>query len=484
MDQTTSQPEAAQGAQENAKVVVLTPKKAHLISLGCARNRVDSEVMLGTLLGGGWLSTETPEEADVVIVNTCGFIGSAKEESIDTILQATELKKTNKNLKVVVTGCLTQRYKSQLARGLPEVDLFIGTDEFTKIGTYIEQLYECADGQSPQKSPSSPLSRVYAKRTHYLYSDDLPRLNTLAKHAAYVKVAEGCQHQCAFCIIPAIRGKLRSRPIDSVIREVKQLVQQGVLEINLIAQDLAAYGRDRGEDLLLPLLKELSKIDGLQWIRCLYVYPENLSDELIELFATEPKLAPYIDIPVQHASDSILKAMNRAVNQGELRSTLARLRARVPHIAIRTSVMVGFPGETAADFDQLVDFIGEQKFDHLGVFAYSQEEGTVAGRMKNQIDEETKQTRLEQIMELQKTISRAKLEAYRGQRLPCLIEGISQESDLLWQGRLATQAPEVDGLVYINDGENLQPGTMQYVEITETHDYDLVGKIVSKQDLN
>lgn len=471
---TPSSDTAPSASIDTTSPIKVPARKAHLISLGCARNRVDSEVMLGTLLGGGWVSTDVPESADAVIINTCGFIGSAKEESIDTILQATELKKTHPKLKVVVTGCLTQRYKSQLARGLPEVDLFIGTDEFTKIGIYIDQL-----DQNSKDLDHSSTSRVYAKRTHYLYSDDLPRLNTLAKHSAYVKVAEGCQHQCAFCIIPAIRGKLRSRPVESVVREVKKLVQQGVIEVNLIAQDLAAYGRDHGQDLLLPLLTELAKIDGLEWIRCLYVYPENLSDELIELFATEPKLAPYIDIPVQHASDSILKAMNRAVSRSELESTLARLRSRVPAIAIRTSVMVGFPGETPEDFDQLVDFVTDQKFDHLGVFAYSQEEGTVAGRMKNQIDEETKQQRLNIIMDLQKNISRTKLESYRGRTVACLVEGISQESDLLWQGRLATQAPEVDGLVYINDGENLQPGTIQFVEITETHDYDLVGKIIS-----
>jgi ribosomal protein S12 methylthiotransferase len=449
--------------------------------------------MLGTLMGSGWISVQEPEIADAIVINTCGFIGSAKEESIDTILQATELKKSNSELKVVVTGCLTQRYKSQLARGLPEVDLFIGTDEFTKIGKFIEDLSKSrpqakqanSDNASNASNGAGDATldvgaKVHAKRTHYLYSDDMPRLNTLAKHSAYVKVAEGCQHQCSFCIIPAIRGRLRSRPIESIVREVNKLVHEGVLEVNLIAQDLAAYGREQGEDRLIPLLKELIKIDGLKWIRCLYVYPENLTDELIDLFATEAKLAPYIDIPVQHASNRILKAMNRAVNRQDLENTLARLRQRVPHMAIRTSVMVGFPGETDGDFDELVDFVEQQKFDHLGVFAYSQEEGTVAGRMKEQVAQEIKQDRLDTIMKLQRAISKRRLEDYVGKVFACLVEGISKESEFLWEGRLATQAPEVDGVVYINDGDELTAGKIQYVEITESHDYDLVGRVISK----
>jgi ribosomal protein S12 methylthiotransferase len=439
-------------------------KKVHLVSLGCARNRVDSEVMLGTLLGQGWSHTEAPGEAQAIIINTCGFIESAKEESIDHILEAADWKKTNPDLKLVVAGCLTQRYKKQLVQGLPEVDLFVGTDEFSKIGEFLE---------SPQEKGA-----LFAKRTHYLYQETLPRINTLAKGSAYVKIAEGCQHQCAFCIIPAIRGKLRSRPIEGVVTEVKQLVAQGVKEINLIAQDLAAYGRDKGSDDLLPLLKELVQIEGLQWIRPLYMYPENIHADFMEFFAKESKMVPYLDIPVQHASAPILKAMKRPIEPQELEDRIQNLRKKVPHIAIRTSVMVGFPGETEEDFQVLFEFVKKMKFDHLGCFTYSKEEGTVAGRMENQIPEEIKEARKAKIMELQRGISAQRLKSYVGQVLPVLLEGPSQEHELLWQGRLPFQAPEVDGVVYINDG-SLEAGQIKSVMITESHDYDLVGHVLT-----
>jgi ribosomal protein S12 methylthiotransferase len=443
-------------------------RKVHLISLGCARNRVDSEVMLGTMMGRGWQATDDTAEADAIVVNTCGFIASAKEESIDTILAASELKKTKPDLKVIVTGCLTQRYKTQLAKGLPEVDLFVGTEEFTKIGALLDALPE----------PGT----VLAKRTHYLYNEEMPRVNTLAKHSAYVKVAEGCQHNCAFCIIPAIRGRLRSRPVDSVVKEVETLVSQGVVEVNLIAQDLAAYGRDRGDGAdLFALLKALVKIDGLRWIRCLYVYPEHISEEFLEFFASEPKIVKYLDVPVQHASDAVLGRMNRNVTKAQLEDIFGRLKARVPDVAVRTSVMVGFPGETEDDFAQLCEFVRTQRFRHLGCFAYSQEEGTVAGRMADQIDEATKQRRLAAIMAIQQEVSRDNLRAFSGQILPVLVEGPSPEIELLWQGRLSVQAPEVDGVVYLNDGP-VKAGAIQMVRITETHDYDLVGEVIG--DLN
>ena len=450
--------------------IASTSRKVHLISLGCARNRVDSEVMLGTMFGKGWESTDEATAADAIIINTCGFIAAAKEESIDTILKAAALKQDRPGLKVVVTGCLTQRYKTQLAKGLPEVDLFIGTDEFTRIGSLLD-------------APGVP-GEVHAKRTHYLYNEDMPRVNTLAKHSAYVKVAEGCQHNCSFCIIPAIRGRLRSRPIASVVKEVEQLVQSGVIEINLIAQDLAAYGRDRTDAAdLLGLLRALVQIDGLQWVRCLYVYPEHISDEFLEFFATEPKLVKYLDVPVQHASDAVLKRMNRDVTRQQLRDTLARVRARVPEVAIRTSVMVGFPGETDADFAELLDFVAEQRFRHLGCFSYSQEEGTVAGRMAEQIDEAVKAERLAQVMAAQKMVSKDLLRAYAGQVLPVLVEGPSPDHELVWQGRLSVQAPEVDGVVYLTDGP-VKAGQIQLVRIHETHDYDMVGAVVDAAELH
>jgi ribosomal protein S12 methylthiotransferase len=442
-------------------------QKVHMISLGCARNRVDSEVMLGSLLRGNWEISDHPDGSDAVIINTCGFIQSAKEESIDQILQAAELKKSRPGMKVVVAGCLTQRYKSQLSRGLPEVDLFIGTDEFPRLPELL--------------ASDLPPGSVFAKRTHYLYNESMPRVNTLAKHSAYVKVAEGCQHNCAFCIIPAIRGRLRSRPLASVVAEVKQLAQEGVKEINLIAQDLAAYGRDRKEEGLLPMLRALAAIDGIEWIRCLYMYPENISDEFMEFMATEPKIVKYLDVPVQHGSDRILSQMNRGVTRAQLSEVFARLRDRVPGIAIRTSVMVGFPGETEEDFEQLRSFVAEQRFDHLGCFSYSQEEGTVAGRMKDQIDEETKARRLDEVMKLQKEISWRNLRKYVGQEVFVLTEGPSDESDLLWQGRMSVQAPEVDGVVLINDGP-VRKGQIQRVRISDAFEYDLVGEVMEESE--
>lgn len=439
------------------------PRKLHLVSLGCSRNRVDSEVMVGTLLRDGWTSVDDPEQADAVVVNTCGFIASAKEESVDTILSMAEIKKTNPSLKLVVAGCLTQRYKTQLAKGLPEVDLFIGTDEFSRIGEFLES--------NPQQGS------IFAKRTNYLYNEDMPRVNTLTAYSAYVKVAEGCQHNCAFCIIPAIRGRLRSRPIHSVVKEVMNLVDGGVQEINLIAQDLAAYGRDLDETDLLQLLRGLVKIDGLKWIRLLYVYPENISDEFLEFFAAEEKIVKYLDIPVQHGSNSVLKRMNRDVSREEIVATVNKLRSKVPSVAIRTSVMVGFPGETAEEFEDLKSLVQELKFDHLGCFAYSQEEGTVAGRMSDQVDDDTKQVRQDEIMSLQKDISREKLKRFVGKRIPVLVSGPSDESDLLWQGRMSVQAPEVDGVVYLNDGP-VKAGNIQFVEITDSYEYDLVGRVL------
>ena len=442
-------------------------RKVHLISLGCARNRADSEVMLGTLALEDWRVTDDPASADAIIVNTCGFIGPAKEESINTIIEMAEFKEANPDMKLVVAGCLTQRYKGQLVSGLPEVDLFVGTDQFPEVGAFLKA--------------GLPSGTVKAKRTHYLYDGALPKQNTLSPWSAYVKVAEGCQHNCAFCIIPAIRGELRSRPVPSVVKEAEKLVATGVKEINLIAQDLAAYGRDWGSSDLLPLLQALVAVEGLQWIRLLYVYPENISDEFIEFFAREPKLVKYLDIPVQHASDSLLKAMNRDVTAQQIQDTIAKLRAKVPGIAIRTSVMVGFPGETEADFNTLKDFVAAMKFEHLGCFSYSLEEGTVAGRMTNQIDEQLKVSRQAEIMALQKDISRKNLQKYVGTVQDVLINGISEETDLLIEGRLSIQAPEVDGIVYINDGP-YQLGQVQRCLITEAHDYDLVAHVLEGAD--
>ena len=440
-------------------------RKVHLISLGCARNRADSEVILGSLKQDQWSITDTADDADAVIINTCGFIDSAKEESVSTILEAASLKNDNPDMKLVVAGCLTQRYKSKLVEDLPEVDLFVGTDEFSRMSELLSAGHE--------------RGALFAKRTHYLYDGSLPKENTLSKWSSYVKVAEGCQHNCAFCIIPAIRGELRSRPIANVLKEAQDLASQGVKEINLIAQDLAAYGRDWGSSDLLELLRALVTVDGLEWIRLLYVYPENVSDEFIEFMANEPKIVKYLDIPVQHASNRLLTSMNREVTREQIAGTIAKLREAIPGIAIRTSVMVGFPGETEEDFQELRQFVVEQKFDHLGCFTYSKEEGTVAGRMQNQVDQSVKEERQHEIMQIQQTVSAERLKKYLGTVQDVLVIGASEESDLLVEGRIATQAPEVDGIVYINDGP-FKIGSIQKVEISETHDYDLVGCVVSE----
>ncbi len=457
-----------------------SPKKVHLISLGCARNRVDSEVMLAKVLGGGYVYVPESKEADAIIVNTCGFIQSAKEESIDTILECAELKKSKPDLKLVVSGCLTQRYKTQLAKGLPEVDLFVGTDEFPNVLKLLDQLEQ----QEIKKGS------VFAKRSHYLYNDKLERVNTLAGYSAYVKVAEGCQHNCSFCIIPAIRGRLRSRSVESVVAEARNLAAQGVREINLIAQDLAAYGLEPGwksmhhlaeaAHPLLILLQNLCEVEDLQWIRLLYIYPENISDAFLEFFASQKKIVKYLDIPVQHAADSILKAMSREVTRQDLEAIFSKLRERVPAISLRTSVMVGFPGETEEDFNELLDFVAKMKFDHLGCFTYSQEEGTVAGRMANQVPQEIKELRQKKVMELQRKISKAKLKSYLGQEIDALVLGPSKESELLWEARASFQAPEVDGVVYLNDGF-FKPGQVQRVQVSESHDYDLVAGVVNAE---
>lgn len=447
-------------------------RKVLLVSLGCARNLVDSEVMLGSLFEKGWEKTLDPKTADAVIINTCGFIAAAKEESIDTILEFASLKKTHPQFQLVVTGCLTQRYKRQLAAGLPEVDFFLGTDEFTRVAELLDKSSQTSE-DAPKKG------EVFAKRTHYLYNEHLPRVNTLSPFTAYVKVAEGCGHNCSFCIIPAIRGRLRSRPISSIVSEVEKLVAKGVIEINLIAQDLAAFGRDKGQDELLPLLKELVKIHDLRWIRLMYVYPENISDEFLEFFASEEKIVKYLDIPMQHASDSVLKRMNRLLTQAELKSVISRVRRLVPNMSIRTTVMVGFPGETEADFQELKSFVQEMGFEHLGCFQYSQEEGTVAARLPDQIPDEVKAERYHQIMEIQQKISSERLKSFIGKTESVLVLGPSKDSPSVWEARLSTQAPEVDGLVFITEtSQLLKPGHMGSAHIKDALQYDLIAELV------
>jgi ribosomal protein S12 methylthiotransferase len=455
-------------AMQLSTVSTMHIPKVHLVSLGCSRNKVDAEVMLGSLIENGWEITQDETAADAIVVNTCGFIESAKEESVDTILEMSEHKKTKPSMRLVVTGCLSQRYKGQLASALPEVDFFVGVDEFAKLPGYLKDFSDNEKAETP----------VYAARTHYIYDEHLPRVNTLTRTSAYVKVAEGCEHNCAFCIIPAIRGKLRSRPIEKVRKEVEKLVAQGVVEINLIAQDLAAYGRDQvnGED-LLALLKDLVKVEGLRWIRMLYMYPENISDAFIDFIANEPKILPYLDIPIQHASNSVLERMGRDTSIEEIEKVLSKLRSKIPDMTIRTTLMVGFPGETEQDFAELEAFVSRQKLDHMGCFAYSVEAGTRAARMPDQIDDELKQARRARIMELQQEIVFAKNQSLVGKTFEAVIEKPSDESDLLIQARIYRQAPEVDGITYIQGG-NVRMGEVQKVLINEAIGYDLAAEVV------
>ncbi|MCY4380501.1 MAG: 30S ribosomal protein S12 methylthiotransferase RimO [Proteobacteria bacterium] len=464
----------------------------HFITLGCARNRVDSEVMLGSLLSEGWQYTDDPGLADMIIINTCGFIKAAKEESIDTILEMSEYKKQAKPMTLIVAGCLTQRYKKQLMAALPEVDIFIGSDQFAELPRILKE------HQKSQNNTDSPPKKIYAQRTHAIYTDVMPRVNTLHQHSAYVKVAEGCDHNCAFCIIPAIRGRLRSRPLGSVVKECTELAQRGVVEINLIAQDLAAYGRDLNQNnYLLDLLQELVQINDITWIRLLYAYPENLTDDFLQFFACEDKLVKYLDIPMQHGSDHILSKMKRDVTAKDLLNIVRQVRKFVPNITLRTSVMVGFPGETEEDFLQLRSFVQEIAFDHLGCFTYSREEGTLAGAMDQQVPDDIKKLRRDEIMDIQRGISQHKLQALIGQKQAVFLEKKldtnleepmvqlenmfhdlgaklkAKDSFALWQGRLSGQAPEVDGKVFVIDSEKKCGTTpLVYGRITETSEYD------------
>lgn len=443
---------AATAKQQDARTV-------HFISLGCARNLVDAEVMMGQLLEHGWQFSAEAQHADAVVINTCGFINSAVKESIDRIIEVGSRKPTHQ--KLIVAGCLTQRYKHQLKAGLPEVDLFVGTDQFHRIAEFL----------------ATPLlqGEVRAARTNYIYSAEAPRINTLSRGSAYVKVSEGCQHRCAFCIIPAIRGQLRSRTIADVVQETEQLVTQGVREIILIAQDLAAFGRERGNSELLPLLQALAAVQGLRWIRPLYIYPEYISDAFLEFFASENKMVKYLDIPVQHASDRLLRLMRRDIDRCGLEKILQRVRQRVPNVALRTSVMVGFPSESEEDFHTLLDFVAAQEFDHLGCFTYAREKNTPAARMTGQITEKCKQQRQRQVMTLQQGISQQKLSRKIGTICEVLIE---KQADDYYLGRTAAQAPEVDGVVYVT-GKALQGGEFVTAKINAASAYDLIATALS-----
>jgi len=451
-----------------------TPVYMH--TLGCPKNRVDSEVMLGTLSRAGYRLVQDPSRADVIVVNTCGFIESAKEESVQAILELARMKEEGRCKKLVVAGCLTQRYHEEMAREMPEVDHFVGTGAYQDIAAIVSR---------------AQAERVIVPDPDFVHAASTPRVNSLATHTAYLKIAEGCDNDCAFCIIPALRGPQRSRPVEDVVAEARGLAAQGVVELSLVAQDLTAYGQDlpgeeRRRTRLHTLLPELCRVEGIRWIRLHYAYPRDFPDALVEVIAREPKIAKYVDMPLQHSSDRLLRSMRRGRDVRFLRGLLAKLRDRVHGIALRTALIVGLPGETEADFEDLLAFVEEQRFERLGVFTYSREEGTAAAEMPGQVPEKVKKARLRKVMALQRRISRAQQRAMVGRRLEVLVEGRAEGTEHLLVGRHAQQAPEIDGLTYVNDfavpgPRVVYPGEIVTVEVTEAGDYDLVGKVVARE---
>ncbi|MEO8573252.1 MAG: 30S ribosomal protein S12 methylthiotransferase RimO [Pyrinomonadaceae bacterium] len=448
-------------------------KKVGFVSLGCPKNLVDSEVMMGTLQQAGYEITNDAGDAETVVVNTCGFIESAKQESIDAILDVMRSKEQGVTKRVIVAGCLVERYRDDLMRELPAVDAFIGTSQ-------IGEILKAADDRFDAKQLT--LSPIGNKTATYLYDFDTPRFRATEAHTAFIKIAEGCDRPCAFCSIPGMRGSFRSRRFGSIIEEARNLVGQGVKEVVLIAQDSSRYGEDLGEfDALAALIRALGEIDELEWVRVMYAYPTHISDAFLAAIADTPKAVKYLDMPLQHASRNVLKLMKRGGNRESLERLIERVRSRVPGIAIRTTFITGFPGETEEDFEELMAFVRNCRFDNLGVFTYSDEEGTPAFDLPNKVDAKIAKQRRSRLMKEQAKISKQLNKSKVGNTYKVLFEGLSQESDLLFQGRLQGQAQEIDGYILINDmPEDFQPnvGSIYDVRITAAHEYDLVGEII------
>ena len=447
--------------------------KAGFVSLGCPKNLVDSEVMMGVLARNGYEFTPRAEEADVLVVNTCSFIAPAQKESIDTILEMAEYKKIGLAKKLIVAGCLVERYRDQILEQIPEVDAVVGTGE-------IENILAAVEGEL----------RADAALPSYLYHDLTPRILSTPKHAAYIKIAEGCDHPCTFCIIPQLRGKFRSRRFESVVREAENLAAAGVREVTLIGQDTTSYGEDLGlRDGLAVLLERLAGVEGLQWVRSLYCYPNRVTQRLLDTIAAHPRIAKYIDMPLQHASRNVLARMKRGSNGEAFLQLLGRMRRAIPGVALRTSFIVGFPGETEADFLELCDFVKAAEFDWMGVFPYSDVDNASSFALDGKVDEDTIRERQSRLMAIQQKISALRLRRYRGQRMTALVEGPSKDTPLVWEARLETMAPEIDGKLYLNDIEvagssvAAQVGDIVTAEITETHEYDLVGRVVEILDV-
>ena len=439
------------------------PRTIHFVSLGCAKNRVDTEVMLGVSGQSGFEVVEDPGAAEVIVINTCGFIGPAKEESINTILEMSAYKESGTCEKLVVAGCLSQRYPEELAGDLPEVDHFLGSSDMLKLRGVL-------GGTSDRMLVGNP--------ANYTMRADDPRVLTGATHRAYVKIAEGCNRECSFCAIPSFRGKQRSRTISDLVREAEQLAAAGVVELNLISQDTIAYGRDLAErESLAELLTALGSVDGIRWVRAHYLYPETLTDALVEVFSQHDKVLPYIDMPLQHASDNMLRAMRRGHGGDRMYKVVERLRRAIPDLVFRSTFIVGHPGETDLDFDELRQFVEWAELDHVGVFLYSTEEGTRSGEMTDPVDPAVAMARHAELMEIQRPISRGRLDLRVGTELDVLVEGISDESEWLLQGRWWGQAPEVDGSVYLANG-TAQAGEIRRVLVTDAADYDLLADFI------
>ncbi len=441
-------------------------KRVHFVSLGCPKNRIDTETMLAGL-GAGYTVTPDPDDADVVVVNTCAFVEDAKVESIDTILEHAERRASGALEKLVVAGCLSQRYPEELAREMPEVDHFVGTNDLSLVT-------EILDGRTGTRV-------VVGSPDRRDFDWEAPRFNSLeGGHTAYLKVAEGCSNQCAFCIIPTLRGPQRSRGIESCVAEARRLAEAGVVELVLVAQDLTAYGYDlTPRSNLTALLRALAGVEGIRWIRLLYAYPRSFPKGLVELMASEPRIVPYLDMPLQHIADPVLEAMRRGTRGDTIRRRVAELREKVPGVALRTTFLVGYPGETEADFEQLLDFVAEARFERLGAFAYSREEGTPSHDLPGQLPDDVRQARLERLMYAQRSISRAHNDALLGQEVDVLVERLSPESELVWLGRTAQQAPEIDGVVYLGNADGMAAGQIVRARITQATDYDLVAETES-----
>jgi ribosomal protein S12 methylthiotransferase len=459
-------------------------QRIYFVSLGCPKNQVDTELMLGQVQAAGHALVDAPEAADVIVVNTCAFIDAAKEESVDTILEMAQHKQGGAQ-KLVVTGCLAQRHAAELARDIPEIDHILGSSDYPSIARALEarpapSTVRKPGARSPARGRSLPVIQV-AETPSYIHDHDAPRVRIGARHSAYVKIAEGCDRPCAFCIIPKLRGPQRSRSIDDIVAEVRALAGEGVLEVNLIAQDLTRYGWDAGTTpgsraTLAQLLRALGRVDGVAWIRLHYTFPSAFDDELIDAIASEPKVVKYIDVPLQHISDAMLKRMRRGHSSRVTRDLIAKLRARIDGAVLRTTFIVGHPGETAAEFDELCAFVADAKFDRAGAFTYSIEPGTVSALLPHRIDPGVAAERQQTLMELQRQISRARHEAMVGRELDVLVEGVSSESDYLMEGRWYGQAPGIDGVTYLADGR-VPPGSLVRARVTQASDYDLAATL-------